>query len=295
MSKGQIKAGVVAVGALLAIIAVFNVIEIGLVEPGYMGIKVNLMGDDRGVDEMEVVVGRFIYNQISHKIVSFPTFQQTSTWDGITFNATKGIVLTANVGLIWSVNPGSVGDIYTRFRKSAHYIGEVFLRQKVRSALNTVAGGMDPIDILGSHKAALLDSALAILRRELEPEGFVINDLTFLAALGAPPRTRESIDRVVEAKNRASEAENKIAQAKAEATQKYETARGDSLQQVTAAHAAATAILARARAQAEGNRLLARSLTPSLVALKRIEKWKGDVPQLVGAQGSLPMITLPAR
>ena len=47
----------------------------------------------------------------------------------------------------------------------------------------------------------------------------------------------------------------------------------------------------RAEAQAKANRLLAESITPTLVQWQSLEKWNGIMPQVTG--GALPFISLP--
>ena len=49
------------------------------VEAGYVGIKVNMLGSDKGVDSEVLGVGRYWigWNQ---ELFKFPTFQQTVSW-----------------------------------------------------------------------------------------------------------------------------------------------------------------------------------------------------------------------
>ena len=52
-----------------------------MVEPGYEGIKVHMVGSDRGVDyEHPIVTGRVFYNPVTYNIYKFPTFVQRVIW-----------------------------------------------------------------------------------------------------------------------------------------------------------------------------------------------------------------------
>jgi hypothetical protein len=66
-------------------------------------------------------------------------------------------------------------------------------------------------------------------------------------------------------------------------------AQGDSIK----AAGRAMAILAEARAQAEANRLLAQSITGTLVQYEMTKKWNGQMPQVSGS--AIPMIQLPGQ
>ena len=64
-------------------------------------------------------------------------------------------------------------------------------------------------------------------------------------------------------------------------------ATGDSIQ----ASGHAKAILGEAEAQARANRLLAESITPTLVQYELAKRWNGEMPQVTGS--AMPMIQLP--
>ena len=64
-------------------------------------------------------------------------------------------------------------------------------------------------------------------------------------------------------------------------------AQGDSIR----ASGRAMAILTEAQAQAEANRLLSASITPTLVQYEMTKKWNGQMPQVTG--GATPLLQLP--
>jgi len=66
-------------------------------------------------------------------------------------------------------------------------------------------------------------------------------------------------------------------------------AQGDSIR----ASGRAKAILTEAQAQAEANRLLSASITPTLVQYEMTKKWNGQMPTVTG--GATPLLQLPTN
>src|SRR5271154_6324192 len=78
------------------------------VQSGYVGVKVNKYGDDRGVQNEVLGPGRY-YTGLNTDIVEFPTFIQTVIWtknpnegkpvdESITFQSKEGTVINADFG-----------------------------------------------------------------------------------------------------------------------------------------------------------------------------------------------------
>lgn len=47
------------------------------IDAGYEGIKVNLYGDGKGVDDVSLVTGAVWYNPVTTAVYEYPTFVQT--------------------------------------------------------------------------------------------------------------------------------------------------------------------------------------------------------------------------
>ncbi|MBQ3885658.1 MAG: hypothetical protein II729_06060, partial [Ruminococcus sp.] len=54
-----------------------------------------------------------------------------------------------------------------------------------------------------------------------------------------------------------------------------------------AANAEADAILAKAKAQAEANKLLEESLSDKVIAYEQIQKWDGVMPKVTGSESGM--------
>jgi regulator of protease activity HflC (stomatin/prohibitin superfamily) len=150
----------------------------------------------------------------------------------------------------------------------------------LRDALNNAGGQYKVMDILGDKKQELLTKVKTRLTEILAPKGMKIDMVSFTGRPRVDKRVEAAINAVIEANQRAVEAQQKVVQAQAEADQKVKTAEGD-----------AKSILLRARAQAEANELMSKSITAPLVQWESLQKWNGIMPQVTG--GAMPFISLP--
>lgn len=91
----------------------------------------------------------------------------------------------------------------------------------------------------------------------------------------------------------AIEAANVARQQVITAQQTLERQKIEAQQQIVQAEAYANAVITRARADAEANRLVAESVTERLISLRTVEKWNGLLPSVNG--GSIPFVNVPSR
>lgn len=260
------------------------------VEPGYVGIKVNQWGSQRGVEDFPILTGRVTYNPFTTDVYAFPTFRQNVVWDergedeSVTFNSVEGAVINADVGLSYSIEAEKVPALFVEFRQGIAEITETYVRSEVRDAIARKASTVKAVDVFGAQKQELLEAVRSDLNERLGPVGFNFEMVSFIGALRCPPDVSESINATIQATQLAISAQNKIVQATAEADQAIQTARGE-----------AESILAVARAQAEANALVARSLTPELVQWRAIERWDGVQPTfMAGQNGMIPLVQIGA-
>jgi len=254
------------------------------VEPGHVGIKVNWYGSQKGVEDFPLYTGRVWYNPVSEEIYTFPTFMQNATWSGpeaITFNSVEVASVTADVAISYSLVPEKVPVIFVELRQDAEYITRVYVHNKVRDSLSKHASTMKVIDICGSHKEELLKAVKAELDAELKDQGFRFDMVTFVGKLRVDPQVEQSINMTIQATQRAIEAQNKVVQSTAEANQKIEEARGK-----------AQSVLINAKAQAEANDILTKSLSPELIRYEALQKWDGILPKVTSGN-TMPFIEIP--
>ena len=284
--------GVVGGGLALSLILFFTFVGFAMVEPGNVGIVVNLYGRDKGVQDYTMKTGMVIYSRFTQRVYEFPTYMQNVVWtsdvnegspanEEVTFNSAEGAVIKADVGISYQIDADKIPVIFTELRQDAEYIKHVYMRMKVRDAINRAAITHKASEIYGEKKAILLDEVKKELSAVLRDKGFIIDTLAFVGELRVESSVKDSINLTITATQKAIEAQNKVLQSKAEADQKIETARGE-----------AESITIRAEANAKANELLTKSVTPELLLYQAVEKWDGVLPTVVSDSTS-QLITLP--
>jgi regulator of protease activity HflC (stomatin/prohibitin superfamily) len=292
MEKTSVMGVVVALMLVLGV--VLGATSCSTIEPGYVGIKVNQWGSQRGVDDFPILTGRVFVNPITEKVYQYPTFLQNVIWDkedtdrdkgdhSLTFNSVEGAVVNADIALSYGFEPKKVPNLFVEFRQDAAHITEVYVRSQVRDAFSRYASQMKVVDIFGEGKQKLLDQTKKYLDEHLAPKGFKFDSVSFVGALRVDPKVEAAINSVISATQRAIEAQNKVVQSKAEADQQIEKARGEAQSAVLAAEGEAKAILSKATAQAQANKLQAESLNANLLQWNALQKWDGKLPQFNGS------------
>lgn len=274
----------------LVLLGLLAVSSIGCtrVDPGNIGLKVNMYGTDRGVDDVTLETGRVWYNPITEDIYTFPTYMQNAVWtkdeidespedESITFNSIEGAVVNADIAISYQILPEHVKDIFTELRQDAEYIKNVYVRSKTRDSFSRHSSKMKVVDIFGSKKEELLSSVKEDLGSSMP--GFKFDMVTFVGGLRVDPLVEQSISSTIQATQRAIEAENKVKQSTAEAQQKVEEARG-----------LAESILLEAKARSEANEILTKSLSPALLQYESLQRWDGVLPKVTGEV--IPFITV---
>lgn len=272
------------------------------VEPGYVGIKVNQYGNQKGVADFPLQTGMVTYNIFTTDVYKFPTFRQNVVWtknstegspsdDSVTFNSIEGSVVNADIALSYSLKPEMVPLVFVTFRKDIEHITHIYIRSEVRDAISRHASNMKVIDIFGGQKQALLEAVKKDLNERLGAVGFEFEMVSFVGGLRCDENVMRSINATIEATQLAISAQNKIVQAKAEADQAIETARGRSQSVVIEAQARYEAM----QLEAKGNNELTKSLTSELIRYRTIEKWNGTPPQVMGGDFATMLSVTPKQ
>lgn len=113
-----------------------------------------------------------------------------------------------------------VPAIFVEFRRSPQEITDTYMRTKVRDAFSRIASTMPVVEIFGAKKQELLAKVKEDLMNDLEPKGFRIDSISMVGNPRLDPNVAASINNVIQAAQRAQEAQNKVAQVEAEARQK---------------------------------------------------------------------------
>jgi len=252
------------------------------VEPGYVGIKVYLLGGSKGVDHEVLGVGRYWIGMNEH-LYLFPTFQQNVTWtkspaegkpvdESISFQTKEGMTVSADIGVSYSVNPEKVAVLFQKYRKGIDEITEIFLRNMVRDAFTVVASGMSVEDVYGEKKPELVKQAEDKVRKEVADIGLVIDKISLVGELRLPEQVIKSLNAKIQATQDAMRTHNEIESAKAQAEKDIAVARGVAM----------------------ANQIKAASISDALIRWETIQKWDGHLSQVTGGN-SMPVIDLSGK
>lgn len=266
----------------LAAICTMGIIGYDRVEPGFVGIKVNKVGEDKGIGEVVGVGHQWV--GINTELYVFPTFKQMKIYDEpFTFQMSDGTAIGHKIGVTYLVNRDKVTTVFQTYRKGVDDITESDLRQKIADSLNRLASRMTTDSFIDGGKAQLLDNALKDIQKEMSPVGIEVLSLSWVGKPDYPKTVIESINAKVTANQRTLQRQQEVEQRKAEANMLREQANGE-----------ADAIRARAQAEADAIRLRGEALrqNPNVVELEAINKWNGQLPQYMTQGANTPFITV---
>ena len=242
------------------------------VDAGHEGIKVNLYGDDKGVDGVELVTGAVWYNGFTTAVYEYPTFVQTVDYEPFSFNSQDGSVFTFDPTIMLAIKSGAAPEVFVKYRKELDEILNVTLVPIIQDAFKEEINARKDNDLI-SKQTEFQNAIEARLAEELGKENFVVSKVT--TGIQYPSALVESIN----AKNRAQQEElrikNEVLVAEAEVAKKVAIAKGN-----------ADAKKIEADAEAYYNRTVSASLTPTLVNMKALEKWDGKTPVVAGGSGT---------
>lgn len=242
------------------------------VDAGHEGIKVNLYGDEKGVDGVELVTGAVWYNGFTTAVYEYPTFVQTVDYEPFSFNSQDGSVFTFDPTIMLAIKSGAAPEVFVKYRKELNEILTVTLVPIIQDAFKEEINARKDNDLI-SKQTEFQNAIEARLTEELGKENFVVSKVT--TGIKYPSALVESIN----AKNKAQQEElrikNEVLVAEAEVAKKVAIAKGN-----------ADAKKIEADAEAYYNRTVSASLTQTLVNMKALEKWDGKTPVVAGASGT---------
>lgn len=235
------------------------------VDAGYEGIKVNLYGDDKGVDDISLVTGAVWYNPITTAVYEYPTFVQTVDYAPFSINAKDGSSFTVDPTISLKIVDGKSAEVFKKYRKED--ITEVinttlynYVRNAFRIQLNNYT-----TDELVSKREEFEKAIEDRLAKELLAENFQLEQMT--SGLQYPKTLVNAIDAKNAAVQEAQKSQNEVLKIKAEAEKKIAAASGE-----------AQALKIKGDAEAEYNRKIAASLSPLIVQQMMLDKWDGKLP-----------------
>lgn len=262
------------IGFVVALILLFvQPFSFENIDAGNVGIKINLYGTDKGVDNITLVTGRVWYNSWTTKIIEFPTFTQSVDYDPFVITTKDAAEFKVDPKLNYHINPDKVPQIYRQYRRPLGEIQQGFMKNTIYDAYRIAANSFTSDSVM-SNREVFENRVQNILTQTLGKDGFIYDQLT--SAITPPPSLRQMIDEKNTSIQARLKAENMAKQAEAEAKVLVAKAEGQ-----------AKATLIKAHAEAEANELRRKTLTPLLIQQEWVSKWNGVLPTTNAGDASL--------
>ncbi|VCC53982.1 bacteriophage/transposase fusion protein [Burkholderia pseudomallei] len=247
------------------------------VPAGYVGVKVQRYGDDRGVNVEVKGPGRY-FNGPNVDMFIFPTFTQSYVWDrtdksdeSFTFQTVEGLSVNTDIGISYAIPHDNAPKVFQKYRRGVDEITGVYLRAMVRDALNLAGASMAVEDVYGKGKAALQQRVEDEVKANAAQVGISVEKVYFVNQMRLPDQVMNSINGKIAATQIAQQKENELRAAEADAAKQVAIAKGE-----------AEALEVKAKALRENNQILQQMA---------IEKWDGKLPQYMGSN-SVPFVQI---
>lgn len=270
----KVASKVLLLPALVILFGLFNPFKITRIETGFVGVKVNLIGDKRGISKYEYKNGWVVYNKWISRLHEFPTYQQHIDYYSQVVITKGGFPATIKPSFNYSLNTGNIGDMFQELRLTVSEIENQWLRTAIVGSVNDVANKWT-VDSIFNNREQFEGNIVAECNKRVS-KWFTISQLR--TNIVPPPAITESIIAKTRAIQEVQVAENQRDVAIADAERKIALARGDSAQAVIAASGEANAI-----------KLKQTSLTSDYLEYMKISKWDGALPQVQTGNGGIIM------
>lgn len=256
------------------------------VPAGYVGVKVYLLGSDKGVDTEVLSPGRHWIGW-NEDLYQFPTFTQNFTWEGrganggksFTFQTVEGMVVSADVGVSYSVMPDKVSTIFQKYRRGIDEITDTYVKNMIRDAIVTEASRIRVESVYGSGKEDLIKAVEKRVRDQISPIGLNIERIYWVGQFDLPPEVIEKINAKVNA--------DQITQQK---VAELEQTRADAQKVIAEAEGQKQAAILRAQGESEANNIVTQSINETLIRYRQTEKWDGVLPKVTS--GATPFVKI---
>lgn len=260
--------------SLLTLVFVMSSCGYERVDAGYEGIKVNLYGDGKGVDDVSLVTGAVWYNPVTTAVYEYPTYVITVDYEPFSINAKDGSSFSVDPTISLKIVDGKSPEVFRKYRKDN--ITDVinttlynYVKNAFRIQLNNYT-----TDELVSKREEFEKAIEERLSKELLAENFQLEQMT--SGLQYPETLVRSIDEKNAAIQKALKAENEVKTIEAEAKKRVAEAQGQ-----------AEALRIKGDAEADYNRKISASLSTLIIQQNMIEKWDGKLPVMSGATNTI--------
>ncbi len=288
MSKLKIGLGVL----VLVFILMYASCGVTHISPREVGVKINSVGSDKGIEEKAYGTGYQFYGPFTAMVV-YPVHNVNHVWtkdaregsdgdEGFEFPIKGGLIIGLDLGVEFAINPNLAWKTYSEYQYSLDELRQIVIRKGINDALNHHGPNVDIDKFVDGGINDIMAKVNAEVKAKFAKDGIIVKSVSLVNAPRYPDAVKNSITAKIGATQKAIQRENELRQTEAEVKKQVAQAEGDKKVK-----------MAQADGQAYYNQKAQENLTPLLIEMERIKKWKGDVPQVTS--GSTPMIDLRNR
>ena len=261
--------GIFVAGIIIAMIQPFAVEK---VDAGHKGLKINLVGDQRGVSSYQYKTGWVLYNTWTEQVLEFPTYQQHIEYEDQGVILKGGFSATIKPTFNYSLKEDAIGDMFVNLRIPINEIEQGWLKNAIIGAVNDVANTWE-VDSIFNHRQAF-ESAIVLECNNRLSKWFNVSQLR--TNITPPEALQESIIAKTKAIQQAEASEQQAIAAIAEGKRKVAVARADSAETIINANAAAKAI-----------KIKQTELSPLYIEYLKANAWDGKLPTTVAGNSGM--------
>jgi len=193
-------------------------------------------------------------------------------------------LVTSEVAVNWTIDAAHVNSLYQTIGDEEAVVKNI-LTPAVSEVFKSATSKKTAEEIITRRNELSTDTE-EMLRKRLAEHNIILGNIS-VVNLQFGKEFSHAIEAKQVAEQEAKQAEYTAMKATADAKSTVNKAKGDAEAAVSRAKGDAEATLLNARAQAEAQKLLRLTLSPELLQLKAVEKWNGDVPQVMGSGSNL--------
>lgn len=271
---------VTVIGVIVAIIfAGWMFASCEKVPAGHVGVKVYLLGGNKGVDNEVKGVGRY-YIGMNEELYLYPTFLQQYSFtqalddgdspndEAFYFQNKDGVKCNIDISVQARADSEKVSMLFQRYRDDLRDVIHVNLRKLIQNKIQAYASELSVEELYSSKKIEMMKRVEKDLQTECAEYGIIIESVSLLSDVRFPKEVEDAIVGKIQMTQEAMKAQNEVLKAKANADIK----------------------IAEARGEAEAIRLKQMAITDNLIRYEAVQKWDGTLPTTTG--GVIPFINI---
>jgi hypothetical protein len=261
--------GLFILGLILSTVQPYAIEKI---DAGHKGLKINLVGNQRGVASYQYKTGWVVYNSWTEQVLEFPTYQQHIEYEDQGVILKGGFSATIKPTFNYSLREDAIGEMFVNLRRDIKEVEQGWLKNAIIGAVNDVANTWE-VDSIFNHRQAFEASIVLECNNRLS-KWFNVSQLR--TNIVPPDALQESIISKTKAIQQAEASEQQAIAAISEGKRKVAVARADSAETIINAQAAALAI-----------KIKQNQLSPLYIEYLKAQAWDGKLPTtMAGGSGT---------